>query len=92
MSSMDPQSSKRKDAKDRSKKTLTKLGLDLSTLDLNEHEEIIAGEVVHSSDINVAFNGTRSSRHSPVGHNDRFLTITQFVPLRRSPWSLQTLR
>ncbi|SDA01400.1 BZ3500_MvSof-1268-A1-R1_Chr10-1g02628 [Microbotryum saponariae] len=55
MSSMDPQSSKRKEAKDKSKKALSKLGLDLSTLDLTEHEEIIAGEVVHPSEINVTF-------------------------------------
>ncbi|SCV73935.1 BQ2448_6365 [Microbotryum intermedium] len=55
MSSMDPQSTKRKEAKDKSKKALSKLGLDLSTLDLTEHEEIIAGEVVHPSEINVTF-------------------------------------
>lgn len=57
MSSMDPQSSKRKEAKSKSKKALDKLGLDLSTLDLNEHEEIIASEVVHADDINVLFKG-----------------------------------
>lgn len=51
MSSMDPQSSKRKEAKSKSKKALGKLGLDLSTLDLSEHEEIIAGEVVHSDEV-----------------------------------------
>lgn len=57
MSTMDPQSSKRKEAKDKSKKALGKLGLDLTTLDLNEHEEIIAGEVVHCDEIKVTFKG-----------------------------------
>ncbi|ORY76870.1 ATPase [Leucosporidium creatinivorum] len=55
MSSMDPQSSKRKEAKDKSKKALGKLGLDLSALDLNEHEEIMAAEVVHADDITTRF-------------------------------------
>jgi len=57
MSSMDPQSSKRKEAKDKSKKALGKLGLDLSALDLNEHEEIMAAEVVHADDITTRFKG-----------------------------------
>ena len=52
MSSMDPQSSKRKEAKDKSKKALGKLGLDLSTLDLSEHEE------VHRSSNNAGSTGT----------------------------------
>lgn len=55
MSSMDPQSAKRKEAKSKSKKVLGKLGLDLSQLDLNEQEEIIAAEIVDSADINVTF-------------------------------------
>lgn len=59
MSSMDPQSSKRKEAKGKSAKALSKLGLDLTALDLNEHEEIIAGEVVHADDIGVLFKGER---------------------------------
>lgn len=57
MSSMDPQSAKRKEAKSKSKKVLGKLGLDLSQLDLNEQEEIIAAEIVDSADINVTFKG-----------------------------------
>lgn len=57
MAGMDPQSSKRKEAKSKSSKVLGKLGLNLKELDLNEHEEIIAGEVVHSDDINVLFKG-----------------------------------
>ncbi|KAM0750323.1 AAA-domain-containing protein [Meredithblackwellia eburnea MCA 4105] len=55
MRSMDPNTSKRNEAKSKSKKTLSKLGLDLSTLDLTEHEEIVAGEVVHPDEINVTF-------------------------------------
>ncbi|KAK4698469.1 ATPase family AAA domain-containing protein 1, partial [Phenoliferia sp. Uapishka_3] len=55
MRSMDPNTGKRNEAKEKSKKTLGKLGLDLATLDLSEHEEIIAGEVVHADDINVLF-------------------------------------
>lgn len=57
MSSMDPQSNKRNEAKAKSKKALGKLGLDLSTLDLNEHEEIMAAEVVHADDITTRFKG-----------------------------------
>lgn len=57
MAGMDPQSSKRKAAKSKSSEVLGKLGLNLKELDLNEHEEIIAGEVVHSDDINVLFKG-----------------------------------
>lgn len=69
MSSMDPQSSKRKEAKSKSKKTLGKLGLDLSTLDLSEHEEIIAGEVVHADEIGVLFKGELGTSHAPPGHS-----------------------
>ena len=57
MGSMDPQGGKRKEAKSKSKLALSKLGLDLSKLDLTEHEEIIAGEVVHADDIGVTFKG-----------------------------------
>ncbi|GAA5880990.1 hypothetical protein JCM16303_004628 [Sporobolomyces ruberrimus] len=55
MGQMDPQKDKRKGAKTKSKEALGKLGLDLSTLDLNEHEEQIASEVVAAEDINVTF-------------------------------------
>lgn len=57
---MDPQGGKRKEAKSKSKLALSKLGLDLSKLDLSEHEEIIAGEVVHADDIGVTFKGERN--------------------------------
>ncbi|GAA5985344.1 hypothetical protein JCM11641_006373 [Rhodosporidiobolus odoratus] len=55
MSQMDPNRSKRKEAKSKSKDALGKLGIDLSTLDLTEHEEIIAAEVVASEEIQVTF-------------------------------------
>lgn len=55
MKSLDPQSTKKKEAKTKSEKTLKKLGLDLPSLDLNEHEQIIAGEVISSDDIDVRF-------------------------------------
>lgn len=58
MRSMDPNTSKRDEAKNKSKKALGKLGLDLAALDLNEHEQIIAGEVVHADEINIVFKGT----------------------------------
>lgn len=57
MGQMDPQSNKRKEAKDKSKKALGKLGLDLTTLELTEHEEIMAAEVVHPNDISTNFKG-----------------------------------
>lgn len=57
MSSMDPQKSKRSDAKSKSKAALDKLGIDLAALDLNEHEEMIASEVVAAEDIKVTFAG-----------------------------------
>lgn len=60
MGQMDPQKGKRKEAKSKSKEALGKLGLDLSTLDLNEHEEQIASEVVAAGDINVTFKGEQS--------------------------------
>ncbi|BGP33836.1 mitochondrial dynamin GTPase Msp1 [Rhodotorula toruloides] len=55
MNQMDPQKSKRKESKAKSKEALGKLGVDLSTLELSEHEEIIAGEVVAPEDIHVTF-------------------------------------
>lgn len=57
MNQMDPQKSKRKESKAKSKEALGKLGVDLSTLELSEHEEIIAGEVVAPEDIHVTFSG-----------------------------------
>lgn len=63
MAQMDPQSSKRKEAKTKSLKALGKLGKDglggrsIKDLDLNEFEEIIAGEVVATEDIGVLFKG-----------------------------------
>ena len=68
MAGMDPQSSKRKEAKSKSSKVLGRLGLNLKELDLNEHEEIIAGEVVHSDDITVLFKGV--STRSRISWND----------------------
>ncbi|GAA5999137.1 protein-degrading AAA family ATPase MSP1 [Rhodotorula paludigena] len=56
MNHADPQRSKRKESKAKAQETLgTKLGLDLSSLDLTEHEEIVAGEVVAAEDIGVSF-------------------------------------
>jgi len=60
MGQMDPQKGKRKEAKSKSKEALGKLGLDLSNLDLSEHEEIIASEVVAADDISETFKGTSS--------------------------------
>jgi hypothetical protein len=57
MSGMDPQKSKRSEAKSKSKQALTKLGVDLAALDLTEHEELIASEVVAAEDIGVTFAG-----------------------------------
>ncbi|GAA5853867.1 hypothetical protein JCM9279_005750 [Rhodotorula babjevae] len=55
MNQMDPAKGKRKESKAKSKETLGKLGIDLASLDLSEHEEIIAGEVVAAEDIHVSF-------------------------------------
>ncbi|GAA5977609.1 hypothetical protein JCM10908_005037 [Rhodotorula pacifica] len=55
MSQVDPQKSKRKESKQKSKEALGKLGIDLATLDLSEHEEIIASEVVSADEIQVTF-------------------------------------
>lgn len=57
MNQMDPAKGKRKESKAKSKETLGKLGIDLASLDLSEHEEIIAGEVVAAEDIHVSFEG-----------------------------------
>ncbi|KAI9349448.1 P-loop containing nucleoside triphosphate hydrolase protein [Zopfochytrium polystomum] len=53
MQSLDPNSKKRQEAKQKSAKMFGRLGI--KDLDLNEHEEIIATEVVHPDDINVQF-------------------------------------
>jgi SpoVK/Ycf46/Vps4 family AAA+-type ATPase len=90
MGQMDPQKDKRKGAKTKSKEALGKLGLDLSTLDLNEHEEQIASEVVAAEDINVTFKGeqplgllssvsctlplTRDTAHTDVGGLDPIIS------------------
>ncbi|POY70876.1 hypothetical protein BMF94_6053 [Rhodotorula taiwanensis] len=55
MNQVDPAKTKRKEAKNKSKEALGKLGIDLSTLDLNEHEEVIASEVVSADEIQVTF-------------------------------------
>ncbi|BGP56870.1 mitochondrial dynamin GTPase Msp1 [Rhodotorula sphaerocarpa] len=55
MNQVDPQKSKRKESKQKSKEALGKLGIDLSALDLSEHEEIIASEVVAADEIQVTF-------------------------------------
>lgn len=57
MNQVDPQKSKRKESKQKSKEALGKLGIDLATLDLSEHEEIIASEVVSADEIQVTFKG-----------------------------------
>lgn len=57
MNQVDPQKNKRKESKQKSKEALGKLGIDLATLDLSEHEEIIASEVVSADEIQVTFNG-----------------------------------
>jgi len=56
MSNMDGSSSKRKEAKGKSKAAFEKLGLK-EPLQLNEHEEIIMGEVIGADDIAVNFAG-----------------------------------
>ena len=73
MSSLDPQSEKRKVAKAKSAKVLDRLGV--KELELTEYEgisldfsfyshlhlpEIIAAEVIHPSDITTGFEGTLS--------------------------------
>lgn len=78
MGQMDPQKGKRKEAKSKSKEALGKLGLDLSTLDLNEHEEQIASEVVAAEDINVTFKGqSRSYTCSATGRQELTTVIEQ---------------
>lgn len=56
MSSMDPSSSKRKEAKGKSKAAFDKLKLK-EPIELTEHEEVIMGEVIGPEDITVHFAG-----------------------------------
>ncbi|QRV92368.1 AAA family ATPase [Ceratobasidium sp. AG-Ba] len=53
MSSLDPHTEKRKAAKAKSARILDRLGV--KELELNEHEEVIAAEVIHPSDITTKF-------------------------------------
>lgn len=71
MSSMDPSSSKRKEAKDKSEKVLSKLGLNGKDLDLNEHEQIIAAEISHPDEIDVLFKGELTGAIAVSGRRRR---------------------
>ncbi|KAJ3112391.1 hypothetical protein HDU96_004603 [Phlyctochytrium bullatum] len=53
LQSLDPMKKKRDEAKMKSSKIFTRLGI--KDLDLSEHEEIIAAEVIHPDDINSGF-------------------------------------
>ena len=53
---MDPSSSKRKEAKGKSKAAFDKLNLK-EPIELSEHEEVIMGEVIAPEDIEVKFAG-----------------------------------
>ncbi|KAE8211858.1 hypothetical protein CF319_g5817 [Tilletia indica] len=55
MKSLDPNQKKRSDTKKASTEKLNKLGHKLSTLNLNEHEETIATELILAEDIPVNF-------------------------------------
>ncbi|CAD6936673.1 unnamed protein product [Tilletia controversa] len=55
MKSLDPNQKKRADAKKTSTEKLNKLGHKLATLNLNEHEEVIATELILAEDIPVNF-------------------------------------
>ncbi|KAJ3196564.1 hypothetical protein HK101_008476 [Irineochytrium annulatum] len=52
---LDPSAKKRKEAKQKSSKIFSRLGVQLKDLNLNEHEEIIATEVIHPEDIKTGF-------------------------------------
>lgn len=56
MSSMDPASGKRKEAKGKSKAAFDKLNIK-EPIELSEHEEVIMGEVIGPEDIAVNFAG-----------------------------------
>ncbi|KAK6091097.1 mitochondrial dynamin GTPase Msp1 [Batrachochytrium dendrobatidis] len=53
ISSLDPMRNKRADSKSKSNKIMSKLGL--HDMKLNEHEEIISGEIVWPEDLTVGF-------------------------------------
>ncbi|KAJ3346901.1 hypothetical protein HDU83_002588 [Entophlyctis luteolus] len=55
LASLDPLGQKNKNAKSRSEQLLKRLGINHASLDLNEHEQIIASEVIHPDDIAVSF-------------------------------------
>lgn len=78
MNQVDPQKSKRKESKQKSKEALGKLGIDLSALDLSEHEEIIASEVVAADEIQVTFKGALETAHLVSGR-----TLTAWSRRRR---------
>lgn len=52
---MDPTREKKKDSQDSANKILNRMGLKSSQLELNEHELVIAGEIVCPEDIKVGF-------------------------------------
>lgn len=60
MSSVDPASNKRKEAKGKSKAAQEKLNLK-EPIQLSEHEEVIMGEVIGADDITVKFAGASCS-------------------------------
>ena len=70
MNQVDPQKNKRKESKQKSKEALGKLGIDLATLDLSEHEEIIASEVVSADEIQVTFKGACFFLAPSIGHQN----------------------
>jgi hypothetical protein len=55
LASVDPSRGQRKDAKARSNKVLGRLGV--RDIELTEHEQIIAAEVIHPDEISVRFQG-----------------------------------
>ncbi|KAJ3264874.1 hypothetical protein HDU77_007344 [Chytriomyces hyalinus] len=55
LNALDPLGTKNKNAKLKSAEMFKRLGIATKDLDLNEHEQIIASEVVHPDDINVSF-------------------------------------
>ncbi|KAI8842296.1 P-loop containing nucleoside triphosphate hydrolase protein [Chytriomyces cf. hyalinus JEL632] len=55
LNALDPLGTKNKNAKLKSAEMFKRLGIATKDLDLNEHEQIIASEVVHPDDISVSF-------------------------------------
>ena len=62
MSNVDPSSAKRKEKGKTAKAAFEKLGLK-EPLNLNEHEEVLMGEVIGADDIVVNFAGTEHGLH-----------------------------